>query len=649
MASGIVETSEQDAEEAQEQQQGQGMQRAPMVQRLLDAPNLPAFVTDLITTQATTVAGTEAAGFLIERSADGMTFRLLGHIRPDQSTKEIREAAIKAFMDLIKPCVAEGKDGAIELSNPSEVYQPESQYCLVTLLRAEGQAVAVSAVITRCMNLDRAKQRLQSMQLVAGYFELFTLRHNADQARLMAQSHQHVLQLATAAASAEGFDSAAMNLCNELANRAGASRVSLGWIKGTRIRIKALSHTEEFDKKQELIVQLQRVMEECADQEEMIQFDPAGKSSENVTREAQALSRSQGGNIVLSLPLRDRAEVVGVITLEFLPNTQLSAQVSSSLAVAVELLAPQLHDRYQNDRWLITKTGLTIQTQLSHVTGPRYMITKLIIVLVIVGILFVSLFRPMYHVNASFQFAAPDKIALSAPFEAKISEIGHKASGEPLRPGDMVKQGQVLALLDTFEPRTKQIDALNRMNEAAKEEEKNLNTPGKISDANIARARKEAAAAEVALYQDQINNAQIVAPHDGMILKGDLSDKIGQKVQLGEDLFQIAANANLRPDLTVPERDIQDVKIGATGKLATDALPMYRYPFKVTRIIPEAQAKEGASSFTVYGEIPADTVAGNQDWRPGMAGEARIDVGNRSLAWIWTHRLIDFLRLKLWM
>jgi len=32
-----------------------------------------------------------------------------------------------------------------------------------------------------------------------------------------------------------------------------------------------------------------------------------------------------------------------------------------------------------------------------------------------------------------------------------------------------------------------------------------------------------------------------------------------------------------------------------------------------------------------------------------MAGEARIDAGHKRIVWIWTHRLIDFLRLKLWM
>ena len=49
--------------------------------------DLPMFLTDLIDTQATTVAGTEAAGFLIERGQDGKNFRLMAHLRPDNSTR----------------------------------------------------------------------------------------------------------------------------------------------------------------------------------------------------------------------------------------------------------------------------------------------------------------------------------------------------------------------------------------------------------------------------------------------------------------------------------------------------------------------------------------------------------------------------------
>ena len=36
-------------------------------------------------------------------------------------------------------------------------------------------------------------------------------------------------------------------------------------------------------------------------------------------------------------------------------------------------------------------------------------------------------------------------------------------------------------------------------------------------------------------------------------------------------------------------------------------------------------------------------------WRPGMMGEARVDVQKRPMIWIWTHRLVDWARLKVWM
>ena len=194
--------------------------------------------------------------------------RLRHDIRPDQSDNETRQAAIKAFTEIIAPCIQQNKDGAIEVGGAAGDVEP--QFCLVTLLRNEGEVVAASAVITRCRDQERAQQRLMSMQLVAGYFDLFTLRRSVDQSRSIAQSHQHVLQLATAVATAQGFESAAMNLCNELSTRTGATRVSIGWLKGTRVRVKALSHTEQFDKRQELIVQLERAMEECLDQEEIV-------------------------------------------------------------------------------------------------------------------------------------------------------------------------------------------------------------------------------------------------------------------------------------------------------------------------------------------------------------------------------------------
>ena len=250
MAQGIVEPSSRENE--QKQQRAPVGERARLIQRLLDAAgDLPTFVKDLLATQAVTVVGTEAAAFLIERTGTDEQgnptagLKAIAHIRPDESDAQTRAAALKAFESLITRCVVEGKDGAIEVGPANQDNEP--QYCLITLLRDGPEMVAVSAVVTRCRNGELARQRLNSMQLVAGYFEFFALRRGAESSKQVAQNHQRVLQLSRAVADADGFLSAAMNLCNELANATAASRVSVGWLKGVQGRtVRVVGHPLAF-------------------------------------------------------------------------------------------------------------------------------------------------------------------------------------------------------------------------------------------------------------------------------------------------------------------------------------------------------------------------------------------------------------------
>lgn len=656
MASGIVEEREQQSNQQQQQQPGGGGTRSQLVQQLIEAASLPAFMNSLLTAQAITVAGTEAAGFLIERGGEeGTMLRPIAHVRPDQSTAEARTAALNAFQELVKPCLAQGKDGAIEVGGPNDA--SESQFCLVTLLRAENNIVAVSAVVTRCINIERAKQRLMSMQLVAGYFELFTLRRTAEQSRTVAESHQHAMQLSTSVATAEGFSSAAMNLCNELATRSGATRVSIGWLKGRNIKVKALSHTEDFDKKQDLVVQLEKVMEECVDQDQLVQYDPTGQnSSDNVTRDAAVLSRTQGGHSVLSIPLRHRADIVGVVTLEFLAGHQPSQTVARGLSVAVDLLAPQLYDRHQNDRWLVHKAAHSLKESGKMVFGPHHMLAKIGIIAGLIGIAAIlqPFWEPTYHVSAPFEFAAIEPHSISAPFDgyiATIKEVEDKTvptGHRKLKPGDFVHEGDVLATLDTTDNKLKLAQA--RARQATKERESDK-ARGEDKPADMLMAKWEAkeAEAEGDYLAKQIERGTIKADSTGYILKGDLEDKLRAPVKQGDVLFEIGSPDNLRVELSVADRDIQDIMEGGKqkGRFATNSLPDEKFDMVIDRITPLGQPKEGTNIFTVYGTITSPNKS--ISWRPGMAGEARVDVGPRRIAWIWTHRLIDFLKLKLWL
>jgi multidrug efflux pump subunit AcrA (membrane-fusion protein) len=115
-------------------------------------------------------------------------------------------------------------------------------------------------------------------------------------------------------------------------------------------------------------------------------------------------------------------------------------------------------------------------------------------------------------------------------------------------------------------------------------------------------------------------------------------------VKRGDVLFEVAPLESYRIVLEVDEREIAEVAAGQRGELTLSALPGRALPLRVERITPLATAAEGRNFFRVEAELtqPSGML------RPGMEGVGKIDIGRRSLVWIWTHRLFDWLRLAAW-
>jgi AICAR transformylase/IMP cyclohydrolase PurH len=164
------------APEADEIELGTTPVRSRLVERLSRRATLTDFMRDLITAQAMVVAGTEAIAFTVIPNDKDFVLQLIDHVRPDDASEEVRKAAISAFAEIARPCVLQNKDGAIRIEGTTtDALEP--QFCLLTILRNESEVPAiVTAVICRCPNEDRAKQRLQLMELVAGYFDIYQLR-----------------------------------------------------------------------------------------------------------------------------------------------------------------------------------------------------------------------------------------------------------------------------------------------------------------------------------------------------------------------------------------------------------------------------------------------------------------------------------------
>jgi multidrug efflux pump subunit AcrA (membrane-fusion protein) len=272
------------------------------------------------------------------------------------------------------------------------------------------------------------------------------------------------------------------------------------------------------------------------------------------------------------------------------------------------------------------------------------MLAKTIIVLVIGALVFMSLYRPMYRVSATFAFAPTERRIMDAPFDGQIGKVF-------VEPGAVVTEGQPLVEMNTFELSTERSAAASEA-ESYRLEARRLRVPtvgdpqARVRNAEAAEAEEKmkAAEAKVKLIDKKLADAVIKAPFAGEVLEGDLKYKLGASVRRGEALMEVGKRDKLRGELKIADRDIQDVKVGQTGTLKTSSLPGDEYPIRITNVIPKPNAAEGDNQFLVHAEVDQASA----QWLPGITGEARIDVKPKPLIWIWTHRLTDFVQLKLW-
>ncbi|MGH8736376.1 MAG: efflux RND transporter periplasmic adaptor subunit, partial [Burkholderiales bacterium] len=150
--------------------------------------------------------------------------------------------------------------------------------------------------------------------------------------------------------------------------------------------------------------------------------------------------------------------------------------------------------------------------------------------------------------------------------------------------------------------------------------------------------------AELSLVDDRLARATLVAPFDGVVVAGDLSQLLGTPVEQGKVLFQVAPLDAYRVILEVDERDIDQVRVGQQGELALSGMPSHPLHFTVRQITPASTAQEGRNYFRVEAQLQNPSAR----LRPGMEGVGKIDAGKRKLIWIWTHGLVDWLRLWVW-
>ncbi len=168
---------------------------------------------------------------------------------------------------------------------------------------------------------------------------------------------------------------------------------------------------------------------------------------------------------------------------------------------------------------------------------------------------------------------------------------------------------------------------------------------GETAQAQIAQANADKASAQIDLLNYLIDQASLISPTSGTVVKGDLKREIGAPVKTGDVLFEVAPLDSLRAELLIAEDEIFDIKLNQQGYLATASYPGQRIKFVVERINPMAEVVKQRNVFKVRVQLLEI-----HPWmRPGMEGVAKVSVGKRHYIWIWTRKIVNWVRMKLWL
>ena len=167
----------------------------------------------------------------------------------------------------------------------------------------------------------------------------------------------------------------------------------------------------------------------------------------------------------------------------------------------------------------------------------------------------------------------------------------------------------------------------------------------KLAEMQIAQARTDQAKAKLEILKNRLEQSQLRAPFDGVVVEGDLRERVGAPLKQGDALFRVAHLERMFAEVLVAEADVRHIVPGAKAEVAFASQPGRRFPVVVERIEPLAQSRPEGNVFLVRCTLPAEMEAW---WRPGMSGAAKIEAGRRTPLWQATHRTLDYLRLRWW-
>lgn len=432
----------------------------------------------------------------------------------------------------------------------------------------------------------------------------------------------------------ESFDQMTMAIVNGLKNKYGFAEVELGIVRNNRVRVTTISGRAKFHRGAPGVTSVQQAFEECLDAGRSLCSHPELDESLDGRRHYvlhEQWSRLSGGCPVVTVPLKEGESIIAIIGFRLeshdslLPVTLAEFEQKLSPLGPGIVLADRLHRPWHKVAWHSTLKSFGGASRLQQALLLAFAIGA--VAAMVWGI------TPHPYVEAvEASVGNEQRQVFAAPHAAVLSEVA-------VRPGEHVASGSLLFRLDTQQLRA-QLDEATASAELARIERATALAKRQPAVAAEAHARFESARAEIELLRLRLESCEIRSRSSGYVVGEDSRARIGEELAQGDTIVEVAPDGSMILKLHIPQTLIHEVAVGCRGQFASLARPDQLLPFEIVSVERAAQAIGGK---TVY-VADARLESGAQTPLLGTTGTARLELGERTGAWLLWHAPMRYLR-----
>jgi multidrug resistance efflux pump len=552
----------------------------------------------------------------------------------DTHNKEIRPLAkwppdLKQYGDftpIVKYALKKQKQVCIP-NIPSKDKKPFDFYALPVYLKTELLGVIVLKV--HPLPSSNRTEIFNSLQLGAQWLQLSHAdKHHDD------SFYNGIVEFLAACFEQESYQKVLIQLVTELTQKFDCERVAFAEYKNNHCEVVALSNSADFDERANIMQKFSDAMDEAIDQDSNIIY-PDSKPT-FINHAHRILADGFDTASLCSIPLVYQQQIFGAITLMRTIDKPFDNETVNKCQLTMALVAPFLSSKKESEKSLTQKLLSTFKKKMGGIFGLKFLKVKLFTIATSLVLLFSSLIEIDFRVTSDAILEGKIQRIVAAPIAGYLVSASVQA-------GDTVAKDDIMATLEDSELKL-ELAKLNGQIQQTRREYREALSLQDLVQVRITSAQIKQITAERDLTIKQLEKIQLVAPFDGVVIEGDLSQMLGSPVERGDTLFKIAPLEGYRVILKVDERSISYIKSGQPGTLSLSSIPNRRLNLAVKKVTAVANTEDGSNIF----RVEATLLDAPDLLRPGMEGIGKINAGRAKVLWIWTHEMFDWLRLWFW-